>query len=306
MAPSFATGCTLCPRHCKTDRTTRLGFCHATLLPEVASIAIHKGEEPPLCGSRGVVNLLFSHCNLQCLFCQNHDISRAEVAADKVFYHSMEEIVERIAELLPHTEHMLGFVSPSHYAHLIAPIVEALHARGLYPTTIYNSNGYDDVATLRSVAPYIDIFLPDMKYMHSALAARYSHAADYPQKAQEALLEMYSQKGSGLPTDDHGLAFRGMIVRHLVLPGQVQNSIDCLRWIAHNLSPRVHISLMAQYFPPEGVGSLPDELHRTLLPEEYERVVEAFHEFGFTRGWLQELSSQATCRPDFSQKQSFE
>jgi len=298
--------CTLCPRCCKSDRVSGLGFCRASLDPEVASISIHKGEEPPISGEKGVVNIFFAHCNLQCLFCQNHDISRGSVEEDKVFYHSVEEVVDRVAELLPQTENMLGFVSPSHYAHCIAPIMEGLHARGLFPTTIYNTNGYDSVDTLREVAPYVDIYLPDFKYMDETLADRYSHAKDYPQRAQSALLEMFSQKGSGLPVDDNDMAFRGMIVRHLVLPGQIQNSIDCLTWMADNLSTRLHVSLMAQYFPPQGVGMLPDQLNRILLQEEYEQVVRVFNELGFTRGWVQDISSNTNYRPDFSSRQSFE
>lgn len=296
--------CTYCPRHCSADRRSTFGFCHATDLPEVASVSVHKGEEPPISGKRGICNIFFAHCNLQCVYCQNHDISRAEVSPEKVFYHSVGEVVDRVAELLPHTENMVGFVSPTHYAHLVPQIVEELHARGLCPTTVYNTNGYDTVETLRMVAPYIDIYLPDFKYMDADLARRYSNAPDYPQRSQKALLEMFAQKGSGLPTDDGDLAFRGIVVRHLVLPGQVRNSIDCLRWMADNLSTNLHISLMAQYFPPEGL-CLPDELGRTLRTDEYQQVVEEFHALGFHRGWVQDLSASDTYRPDFSKKQSF-
>lgn len=296
--------CSLCPHKCLANRTSKLGFCHASTLPEVASISIHKGEEPPLCGSKGIVNIFFAHCNLQCIFCQNHDISRAQVDTDKIFYHTLDEIIARIEELLPQTENMLGFVSPSHYSNWIPIILDRLHADGFTPITVYNTNGYDTPETLQSLAPYVDIYLPDFKYMDARLAGAYSHASDYPQRAQEALLEMFSQKGSGLPTDDNGLAFRGIIIRHLVLPGQIQNSIDCLRWIADNLSIKLHISLMAQYFPPEGI-TLPDELNRTLSEEEYQQVVDEFNALGFSRGWVQELTASQTYRPDFSQKQSF-
>ena len=298
--------CNNCPRNCHVDRKTQLGFCHASFVPEVASIAIHKGEEPPISGERGICNIFFAHCNLQCCYCQNYDISRGNVNPDKIFYSTLDAIVDRVEALLARTENMVGFVSPSHYTNWIPRIVEALHARGLYPTTVYNTNGYDSVETLQQLAPYIDIYLPDFKYMDSNLALRYSNAVDYPQRAQEALLEMYKQKGSGLPLDEHKLAFRGMVVRHLVLPGQVQNSIDCLRWIADNLSPNLHISLMAQYFPPEAISSLPDELDRVLTPCEYQAVVDVFYELGFIRGWVQDLTAATNYHPDFSQRQSFE
>lgn len=297
--------CTFCPRHCHADRVERLGFCRASNDLEVSSVSIHKGEEPPLAGTKGVVNIFFAHCNLQCLFCQNKDISRGEVAPEMVKYRTVDAVVDRVAELLPQTENVVGFVSPTHYAAFVPAIVEALHQRGLYPTVVYNTNGYDSVESLRLVAPYVDVYLPDFKYMDAELAQRYSHACDYPEKAQLALLEMYSQKGAGLPTDENGIAFRGIIIRHLVLPGQVQNSIDCLRWIADNLSERVHISLMAQYFPPQGVA-LPDQLGRTLGENEYQQVVDEFNTLGFSRGWVQELDSNLCFRPDFSQNQSFE
>ena len=295
--------CNCCPRHCAIDRRVDLGFCHAPMDPEIASVSVHKGEEPPISGKKGIVNIFFAHCNLRCCFCQNRDISHEVVDSDKVFYHSVDEVVDRVAELLPQTENMVGFVSPSHYAWLVPELVESLHARGLYPTTVYNTNAYDTVETLRMVGPYVDIYLPDFKYMDVSLARRYSHAADYPQRAQEALAEMLAQKGAGLLTDENDLAFRGIIVRHLVLPGQVQNSIDCLRWVADNLSTRLHISLMAQYYPP--LDNLPDQLNRTLLPDEYNHVVDAFNGLGFTRGWVQELSASENYRPDFSRRQSF-
>ena len=250
--------------------------------------------------------MFFAHCNLQCCYCQNYEISRGSVDTEKVFYHSISEVVDRIQELLPQTENVVGLVSPTHYADSVIPLIEAIHDRGLSPTIVYNTNGYDSVEVLQQLAPYIDIYLPDFKYMDSDLAFRYSSAADYPEKAQLALLEMYSQKGASLPTDENDIAFRGMIVRHLVLPGAVQNSIDCLRWLADNLGTRIHISLMAQYFPPQTVGRLPDELNRRLTKQEYQQVVDEFYRLGFSRGWVQELDSSEQFHPDFSQRQSFQ
>lgn len=304
--------CSICPRHCAADRVNTLGFCHASLEPEVASICNHGGEEPPLCGKKGICNLFFAHCNLQCIFCQNDTISRGEVAPNHIFYHSIDEVVARVAEVLETSENVLGLVSPSHYAFCIPQLIDRLHEKGLFPTVVYNSNGYDDVAVLQRLAPYVDVYLPDFKYMDSRLAADLSHAADYPQRAQAALLEMYNQKGSGLPTDDDGLAFRGIIVRHLVLPGQVENSLRCLDWLAENVSLNLHISLMAQYFPNELVKQSPlvqqpiyEPLIRTLQADEYQRVVDHFYALGFHNGWVQELDSNLAFRPDFSRKDSF-
>ena len=295
--------CVLCPKACKVDRAVNIGFCGASAEPEVATICVHQGEEPPLCGKKGICNVFFAHCNLKCIYCQNHDISSLSAQSTGLIrYRGVEAIVEGIAQTLTHTENIVGFVTPTHYANHIPAIVEGLHARGLFPTTVYNTGGYDSVETLRMLAPYIDIYLPDFKYMDPDLALRYSHAKDYPAVALKGLKEMYDQKGSSLPTDDDGLAYRGIIVRHLVLPGQIDNSLAVLDEIA-DLSPNLHVALMAQYYPPfEG---LPDQLNRTLTEEEYDQVTEHFYALGLHRGWVQELSAQSNYRPDFTKQQAF-
>lgn len=296
--------CSVCPRGCEADRIERYGFCHAGREPVAASVCAHRGEEPPLSGERGICNVFFSHCNLRCVYCQNHAVSRGLPAADNApAYHGVEAIVERIVEVLGETENMVGFVTPSHYADAIPAIVEALHAHGLHPVTVYNTGGYDSVETLRRLEPYIDIYLPDYKYADVTLAERYSHAPDYPSIAQAALEEMYRQKGSGLPTDERGLAYRGIIVRHLVLPGQTDNTLAVLDSIA-DVSMNLHVSLMAQYYPPR--TGLPDELGRTLTPEEYALAVERLQALGLCRGWVQELDAQACYRPDFTRREAFE
>lgn len=294
--------CKVCPRACGADRIETLGFCSATSVPEVATICVHQGEEPPICGKKGICNVFFAHCNLQCIFCQNHEISGRGGDAAIVRYRGVDQIVDAIVETLKDTENIVGFVSASHYANHIPAIVDCLHQRGLYPTTVYNTGGYDTVETLQMLAPYIDIYLPDMKYMDADLAARYSHAADYPQVALKALKEMYNQKGSSLPTDDDDLAYRGIIVRHLVLPGQVENSLRVLDELA-DISTNIHVALMAQYFPP--FDGLPDELGRTISEEEYDRVVDHFYAIGLHNGWVQELGAQSNYRPDFTKQQSF-
>lgn len=303
--------CNLCPRHCAVDRSQEPGFCGASANPQVATICRHTGEEPPLVGQRGICNVFFAHCNLQCRYCQNRAISQSEIDSRLVRYHTVESIVARIAEVLPDTENIVGFVSPSHYAHLLPPIIDALHTRGLYPTVVYNSGGYDDVATLRSLADYVDVYLPDFKYSDATLAAQLSHAADYPQRAGEALQEMFRQKGSSLHIDEHGMAFGGIIVRHLVLPGAVDNTLRCLDWIAENLSTSLHVSLMAQYYPPSEwlhSGDCPPNspLRHTLNETEYHRVVEHFHKLGFYNGWIQELAAAANYRPDFTRQNAFQ
>ena len=299
--------CTLCPHNCASNRADSLGFCHANATPEAATICIHRGEEPPLCGEKGICNVFFSHCNLQCTYCQNYQIShyqnnQTNPTSPTPRFVGVDTIVDEIARLLPQTENIVGFVTPTHYADSIPPIVEGLHALGLYPTTVYNCGGYESIDTLRTLAPYIDIYLPDFKYSDSDLARRYSHAPDYPTKAFAALREMYDQKGSALPTDDKGLAYRGIIVRHLVLPGQVDNSLGVLDLLA-DISPNLHVSLMAQYYPP--LPNLPDQLGRTLTDDEYRQVTDHLDALGMYRGWVQQLDAQANYRPDFTHQQAF-
>ena len=293
--------CKNCPRGCKAG----LGFCGAkNEEPEAAAVYAHKGEEPPISGERGISNIFFAHCNLQCCYCQNHEISRAIVEPSRIRLRGVEAIVDASAMSLSETESMVGLVSATQYAHLVPAIVEGLHERGLFPTVVYNSNGYESVETLREIGPYIDVYLPDYKYADSDLARRYSNAGDYPEVAGRAIREMYNQKGSSLATDERGLAFRGMIVRHLVLPGQVENSLRCLEWLADNISTNIYVSLMAQYYPPEGVV-LPEELRRRLRADEYSQVVERFYELGFHRGWVQELEAADNYKPHFEGKTEF-
>ena len=290
--------CNICPRNCNANRTDTVGFCHAKETVEVSAVCIHKGEEPPICGKKGICNVFFAHCNLQCIYCQNHEISlpHSNTPANII---GIDAIVDKIAEILPQTENIVGFVTPTHYADSIPSIVEALHARGLFPTTVYNCGGYEKVDTLKMLAPYIDIYLPDFKYMDSQIANQYSHAPDYPEVAIAALKEMYNQKGSSLPTDDNDMAYRGIIIRHLVLPGHVENSKAVLDAIA-DISSNLHVALMAQYYPP--LPGLPDPLSRPLLKEEYDEVADHFYAIGLHKGWVQELEAQTTYRPDFSSK----
>lgn len=284
-----------CPRRCGINRHSTTGYCGAPSEPHVAAICIHRGEEPPL---SGLVNVFFAHCNLQCIYCQNHAVSARTVDSSYIHYNTLDSIVDRIAHLLPQSNGLLGLVTASHYAHLIPALLETVHTRGFHPIVVYNSSGYESVSTLQSLEGLVDIYLPDLKYMDPALADLYSHAPDYPSVAAAALLEMQRQVGTSLKVDDSGLAFRGMIVRHLILPGQVENSLRCLEWLAENLPLSTHISLMAQYYPPK--PGLPSPLNRTVTTEEYARICEHYSALGFTYGWQQELESEGHYRPDFT------
>ncbi len=295
--------CRLCPRSCGADRFSDTGFCKSDALFRVSSVCVHKGEEMVISGEKGICNIFFPHCNLQCIYCQNWDISRNENSTlpEAVGY---GELIRMICSVMDRTENIVGFVSPSHYIPQMLAIIRGIREAGRNPVFVYNTNGYDKVETLRMLEGIIDVYLPDFKYMDSNLALCYSQAGDYPEVASAALKEMFRQKGSTLMLNNRGVAERGIIVRHLVLPGATEQSIEVLRHIAEEISTDLHISLMSQYYPPSPVKHQ-SELNRTLFYEEYRHVVDALYEFGFHRGWTQELESHANYRPDFSDEKPF-
>jgi putative pyruvate formate lyase activating enzyme len=290
----------LCPRGCGVDRTTGGGFCGAADTLEVASVCVHRGEEPPL---NPIVNVFFAHCNLQCIYCQNWQISgkgeRLKVKGERYSTESLADlIVSHLSPLTSHLSPLLGLVTASHYAHHIPALIDAVHQRGFTPTVVYNSSGYESVETLRSLEGLVDIYLPDFKYMDTGIAKAYSHAPDYPEVASAALREMIRQVGKGLKVDGNGTAYRGLIVRHLVLPGHVDNSLAVLDHLADLVPFGLHLSLMAQYFPPK--PGLPAPLDRSVTADEYAVVVARAEELGLTDGWIQELAARDNYRPDFS------
>jgi putative pyruvate formate lyase activating enzyme len=297
--------CMICPRNCGVNRLEgETGYCRSDAGFHISSICIHKGEEPVISGKKGICNLFFSRCNLQCIYCQNHEISRNKgPVIEKTM--DLPEVIRKIREVLAETENIVGFVSPSHFVPHVKVIINALRTEGMNPVFVYNTNGYDKVETLKLLEGYIDVYLPDLKYMDPKLSSDFSQAWNYPEFAGAALKEMYRQKGSTLRINDDGLAESGMIIRHLVLPGAVENSVNVLRFIAEELSERMHISLMSQYYPTPGVEDH-SQLGRIITAEEYEKVTDAFYSLGFHRGWLQEPESHDNYRPSFENDQAFE
>ena len=306
-SPSMTDGlkaCILCPRQCAVDRNSgAMGYCRIGDGFAIAAITLHRGEEPVLSGGGGICNVFFGHCNLRCRYCQNVQISRNETVVKHGDW-SLARVVERICAILGTGVERLGFVSPSHMVPQMVAIIEALHRQGCHPLVVYNSNGYDRVETLRDLEHLVDIYLPDCKYSDPHLAAQWSGAGDYPAVAAAALKEMYRQKGHLLHLDDDGLAVRGMIVRHLVLPGAVTNSLGVLRFLAESLSPRITLSLMSQYQPIAEVADM-ESLGRNLFPGEYAQVVAEMERLGFENGWVQEFASAAHYNPDFDADSPF-
>lgn len=296
--------CTCCPRNCHAKRNTdELGYCRTDNGFYVSSIVPHHGEEPVISGECGICNVFFSHCNMQCVFCQNYQISR-NGQHDPSHEMELADIVEQIGAIVDQGSKCVGFVSASHCVPQMKIIINALETKGSKLTCVFNTNAYDNKETIKSLEKMIDVYLPDFKYIDRDLAREYSQTPDYPEVAALALKEMYYQKGSNIVLDDDGIIKSGLIIRHLVLPGNVENSKQCLRFIAEELSPSVHISLMAQYYPTPAVADHP-ELGRCLTKEEYDEVLEEFYGLGFYRGWVQELESQQCYRPDFERPEVF-
>ena len=301
--------CSLCPRNCHANRLRgRTGFCRSDASFSIATVCIHKGEEPAISGQSGICNIFFTNCNLQCIYCQNHQISSNLTIYREVqpaYDGSLPQIISQITTILDQGINRVGFVSPSHFIPQMKVIINIIQSLGYRPVWVYNTNGYDKPETLRTLEGVIDVYLPDFKYMDAELAGQYSGAPDYPIIAAKAIKEMYRQKGSALILDEADCAESGIIVRHLVLPGHVENSLGVLRYLAEEISPRIHVSLMAQYYPIKQVSKHP-HLGRSITEDEYRRVVDEMEKLGMYNGWIQEFESSEFYRPDFDQGHPFE
>jgi putative pyruvate formate lyase activating enzyme len=297
--------CTLCPRECRVNRFEGgTGYCRTDAGLNIASICIHRGEEPVISGTNGICNIFFTGCNLHCIYCQNHEISQPGSVIRSTEM-ELEPVLDQIVQILSKGIPAVGFVSPSHVVPQVKAIIKGLNSRGLRPITVYNTNSYDKPETIRSLSGLIDVYLPDYKYVTREIASEYSDASDYPVLAQKAIKEMYYQKGSTLSINDNDLAENGLLVRHLVLPGHVQESISVLRSLAEELSPGVHLSIMSQYHPTTQVRNH-SVLNRPIYKAEYEAVIEAMEDLGFRNGWVQDIESNLSYRPDFSKENPFE
>ncbi len=295
--------CTLCPRECRVYRTKdEHGFCRSGLLPVVASYCVHHGEEPVISGTRGSGTIFFGYCNLRCVFCQNHQISQSarSIRNNEI---SIERLAEIMLELQASGCHNINFVSPSHCSAQIVKAVEIAASKGLNIPLVYNSNGYDSLETLKHLEGIIDIYLPDIKYGDDNTAFKYSMAADYVVHSRAAILEMKRQVGD-LVVDHQGIAKKGLIIRHLVLPNDLSDSEECFRFISEEIGRNTCISAMSQYFPAHKAFKHP-LLSRSIRASEYEKVLEWLEAYGLDNGWVQDYSSRDYYCPDFEKEQPF-
>jgi len=266
--------------------------------PVVSAVVPHFGEEPCLTGTRGAGNIFFGNCNMRCVYCQNWQISQ-DWKGQRRNTVSIEGLAEAMLALQDKGCHNINLVSPTHFVPQIVAALAIAVPRGLRLPLVYNTNAYDSVPVLRLLDGVVDIYLPDLKYSDNAMAREYSVAGNYVEASREALKEMCRQVGPDLVLDDAGCARRGLIIRHLILPNEIAGSRECLRFIAEELSPAVHLSLMAQYYPTNKAHRK-DLISRKIRAREYADVLEILEEFGFENGWTQEFAATEVGRPDFA------
>ncbi len=299
--------CTVCPRDCGNDRLAGvLASCASGADPVVSAHTAHFGEEPCLSGTRGAGNIFFGNCNLRCVYCQNYQISQ-DYPTQKKNEITVERLAEMALELQERGCHNIGFVSPTHFAPQMAKAILLAARRGLKLPIVYNTNAYDSVEVLRLLEGVVDVYLPDFKYADAGAGSIYSKVPDYPERARAAVLEMYRQKGSRLDLDDDGLLRGGLLVRVLVLPNGVAGVGETLAWIAETLSPRVAISLMAQYYPIHRAASNEKyaSLSRSITEAEWEEALAALEANGLDNGYQQELETAGKYyRPDFRDRET--
>ena len=291
--------CELCPRNCGANRLEgQTGYCGAGGRIRVAHWGLHFGEEPPISGSRGSGNVFFSPCNMRCVFCQNHQISHTQFGEEI----SIDRLVETFFKLEETGAHNINLVSPTPYAPLIGSAIHLAKEQGLRIPFIYNTNAYENVSTVGMLAGLIDIYLPDFKYWHASIARKLSSADDYPAAAMQAILAMKRQVGD--LRIESGLATRGLLIRHLVLPGQLAGTERIIAWIKAELGSQTALSLMAQYQPLHRAIEHP-MLMRTITDHEYESLLDLAVEQGFEHVFIQELESAPLFVPDFTRAEPF-
>jgi putative pyruvate formate lyase activating enzyme len=295
--------CTVCPRDCLNNRlNNEIAACYSGRLPIVSSYTPHFGEEPPLVGTKGAGNVFFGNCNLRCVYCQNYQISQThkQQLKNEVTH---ERLAEMLLELQERGCHNINFVSPTHFAPQMARSILLAAQKGLRLPVVYNTNAYDAVSVLRLLDGIVDIYLPDFKYADDESGYLYSKVSGYKEFSRAALREMYRQTGDELVLDDNGLLKRGLVVRLLVLPNDIGSVSESIEWIRDELSPRVAISLMAQYYPTHQAASNKRYvlLSRRIRESEWLKATAALEELGMDEGWVQEFDGASYYyRPDFS------
>ena len=275
--------CTICPRGCRVDRTKeRSGFCRATGKLEICAGHLHFGEEPPISGTRGSGTIFFNHCNMYCVYCQNYSFSQEEEGKE----FEVSELKDLMLSLQVKKAHNINLVTPTHYAlHIINALIEARKC-GLNIPLVYNTSGYEKLDTLKMLDGLVDIYLTDMRYGDDTMASKYSSCPDYVKINKSAVAEMYRQVGH-LKMRETGVAQKGIIIRHLVLPLDISGTENIFKFISHQLGDETYISLMSQYYPTYKAMNYRD-ISRRINKKEYNKALTLLHKYNLKNGWVQE------------------
>ena len=272
--------CKVCPHNCRVNRVDgNFGVCRANDKVKIALASLHYFEEPCISSENGSGTVFFSNCNMKCKFCQNYEIS-AEGKGNEI---SIEELSKIFLNLQEKGANNINLVTPTIYAYQIVEALKIAKSKGLNIPIVYNSNGYESIDTLKTLEGYIDVYLPDLKYYYEDIALKYSGVKNYFEIATKAIKEMYRQVGSP-KFDKNGLIQKGLVIRHLVLPNQIDNSKKVLEWIKENIDCNVYISIMAQYFPCYKAKEI-EEINRKLTVKEYEEIEEFVYKLRY-RKWI--------------------
>ena len=290
----YYKSCSLCPRKCHADRTKAFGICGESDRIRICRASLHMWEEPCISGKSGSGTVFFTGCNLKCIFCQNRDISLSHAGLDV----SLDRLVEIFFELKDKGANNINLVTPTHFTPSVAEAIDRAKAEGLDIPFIWNSSGYENTETLELLRGRIDIFLPDLKYFSSDLSTRFSGAPDYFEKASAALEKMFSLVGEAV-LDQSGVMRSGMIVRHLVLPGHVDDSLKVISYLKSTFGDSIYVSIMNQYTPMPDASEI-KELSRRLTTYEYEKVLSHARDIGISNGFIQNrLSASESFIPAF-------
>ncbi|MBU5486769.1 radical SAM protein [Clostridium sp. MSJ-8] len=288
--------CNLCIRRCNVNRlNNEIGFCKATDKIKIARASLHMWEEPPISGTVGSGTVFFSHCNLKCVFCQNHEISQ-ESFGKEISIHRLSDI---FLELQEKNAANINLVTPTHYVPQILESIEIAKSKGLSIPILYNTNSYDSIETIKLLNGYIDVYLPDFKYFNDKYSVKYSSAPRYEENIIPVLKEMYNQVGP-VQFNKEGFITKGIIVRHLMLPGLLFDSKKVLDEIYSTFQDDVYISIMNQYTPMYNACNYP-EINKTLNPKHYDTLIDYASSIGITNGFIQDSGTNSTAFvPDFN------
>ena len=274
--------CTLCPKECAVDRTVEpAGFCKAGSRAEVCAAHLHFGEEPPISGSNGSGTIFFNHCNMRCVYCQNYRLSQIEDGKE----FEIDELADLMLSLQRKNAHNINFVTPTHYTVHIAHAILEARRKGLKIPIVHNSGGYEKIETLKMLAGLIDVYLVDMRYGKNSSAAKYSFCNDYVEVNSEAVKEMHKQVGYLKLTED-GIAERGVIIRHLILPNSISGTENIFKFISDSIGKETYISFMSQYYPAYKARQY-KEISRGINKREYDEALSLLYKYGLKNGWVQ-------------------